>query len=109
MKKTKLKKRIDSIDFGAAGSQMYQLVSELYPICRSITGNGVRETLNKIKTVIPLEVKEVPSGTPFFDWKVPKEWNIEDAWIKNSKDEKTFVRCGEQLIYYLDSLRASTK
>ena len=88
MKKTKLKKRIDSIDFGAAGSQMYQLVSELYPICRSITGNGVRETLNKIKTVIPLEVKEVPSGTPFFDWKVPKEWNIEDAWIKNSKDEK---------------------
>ena len=88
MDQTKLKKRIGSIDFAAAGSQMYQLVSELYPICRSITGNGVRETLTKIKTVIPLEVKEVPSGTQVFDWKVPKEWNIEDAWVKNSKGTK---------------------
>jgi aminopeptidase-like protein len=64
------------------------MVSELYPICRSITGNGVRETLTKIKTVIPLEVKEVPSGTQVFDWKVPKEWNIEDAWVKNSNGTK---------------------
>ena len=88
MDKTKLKKRIGSIDFAAASTQMYQLVSELYPICRSITGNGVRETLTKIKTVIPLEVKEVPSGTQVFDWKVPKEWNIEDAWVKNSKGNK---------------------
>ena len=88
MDKTKLKELIDSIDFAAAGTQMYQLVSELYPICRSITGNGVRETLSKIKSVIPLEVKEVPSGTPVFDWKVPKEWNIKDAWVKNSSGDK---------------------
>ena len=88
MNKTKLQKRIDSIDFAAAGAQMYQLLSELYPICRSITGNGVRETLKKIKTVIPLEVKEVPSDTQVFDWKIPKEWNIEDAWVKNAKGNK---------------------
>ena len=88
MDKIKLKELIDSIDFAAAGHQMYQLVSELYPICRSITGNGVRETLSKIKSIIPLEVKEVASGTRVFDWKVPKEWNIEDAWVKNSKGDK---------------------
>jgi aminopeptidase-like protein len=88
MGKNKLDKRIDSIDFAAAGTQMYQLMSELYPICRSITGNGVRETLKKIKTVIPLEVKEVPSDTQVFDWKIPNEWNIEDAWVKNAKGNK---------------------
>ena len=88
MDKTKLKEFIDSIDFAAAGDQMYQLVSELFPICRSITGNGVRQTLGKIKSVIPLEVKEVPSGTPAFDWTVPREWNIQDAWVKNQKGDK---------------------
>lgn len=77
-----------SIDVAAAGSQMYQLLSELYPICRSITGNGARKTLTQIKTVIPLEVVEVPSGTRVFDWQVPKEWNIEDAWVKNSEGTK---------------------
>ncbi len=79
---------ISSIDYDAAGKIMYQLICDLYPICRSITGKGVRETLEKIKSVIPLEVKEVPSGTHVFDWKVPKEWNIEDAWVKNSKGDK---------------------
>jgi len=88
MDKTKLKNRMGSIDVAAAGSQMYQLLSELYPICRSITGNGARETLTQIKTVIPLEVVEVPSGTRVFDWQVPKEWNIEDAWVKNSEGTK---------------------
>ena len=88
MDNTGLNELIGSIDFAEAGTQMYQLMSELYPICRSITGDGVRETLKKIKSVIPLEVKEVPSGTQVFDWKIPKEWRIEDAWIKNSKGDK---------------------
>ena len=88
MDKTKLKDLIDSIDFTAAGKQMYQLIAELYPICRSITGNGVRQTLSKIKSVVPLEVKEVPSGTQVFDWEVPNEWSIQDAWVKNSKGDK---------------------
>ena len=70
------------------GKEMYQLMSELYPICRSITGNGVRESLDILKKHIPLTIHEVPSGTNVFDWTVPKEWNIKDAYIKNSKGEK---------------------
>lgn len=70
------------------GQEIYKLISELYPICRSITGNGVRETLDIIKKHIPLTVQEVPSGTEVFDWTVPKEWNIKDAYIKNSQGEK---------------------
>jgi aminopeptidase-like protein len=70
------------------GKDIYELIQDLYPICRSITGNGVRETLNKIKQHIPLNISEVPTGTKVFDWEVPKEWNINDAYIKNSKGEK---------------------
>jgi aminopeptidase-like protein len=88
MKKSKIKELIESIDIKANSVEMYRLLSELYPICRSITGNGVRETLSKIRRIIPLEVHEVPSGTKVFDWIVPKEWNIRDAYIKNSKGEK---------------------
>ena len=68
--------------------EMHRLIRRLYPICRSITGNGVRETLKILQEYIPLTVHEVPSGTPVFDWTVPKEWNIKDAYIKNSKGEK---------------------
>ncbi len=70
------------------GQNMYQLITELYPICRSITGDGFRETLNIIKRYIPLEVHEVPTGTEVYDWTVPKEWNIKAAYIKNSQGEK---------------------
>jgi aminopeptidase-like protein len=70
------------------GPEMYRLVAELYPICRSITGNGFRETLNIIKSHIPLKIHEVPSGTQVFDWIVPKEWNIKDAYVKNSKGSR---------------------
>lgn len=70
------------------GQEMYRLVETLYPICRSITGNGFRETLSIINQHIPLEVHEVPSGTAAFDWTVPKEWNIKDAYIKNLKGER---------------------
>ncbi len=80
-----LRKNINKND---VGNQMYQLISELYPICRSITGDGFRETLKVIKKSIPLEIHEVPSGTQVFDWTVPKEWNIKDAYIKNLKGEK---------------------
>ena len=88
MKKGNIKELIESIDIKASGVEMYRLLSELYPICRSITGNGVRETLSKIRSIISLEVHEVPSGMKVFDWIVPKEWNIRDACIKNSKGEK---------------------
>jgi aminopeptidase-like protein len=68
-----------------AGQEMFRLIERLYPICRSITGNGVRETLRILKEYIPLQVIEVPTGTQVFDWTVPKEWNIKDAYVKNSK------------------------
>jgi aminopeptidase-like protein len=67
---------------------MFGLVERLYPICRSITGDGVRETLRIVGELIPLEIHEVPSGTPVFDWIVPDEWNIRDGWIKNPAGEK---------------------
>ena len=70
------------------GQQMHRLVAELYPICRSITGNGFRETLQVIRRHIPLEIHEVPTGTKVFDWTVPKEWNIRDAYVKNSRGER---------------------
>ena len=70
------------------GHEMYQLVSQLYPVCRSITGDGVRDTLNIINEHIPVTVHEVPTGKKVFDWTIPKEWNIRDAYIKNKKGEK---------------------
>ena len=66
------------------GDWMHALVSELYPICRSITGDGVRETLRRIAAIVPLEVHEVPSGTPVFDWRVPREWNVRDAYVRDA-------------------------
>jgi aminopeptidase-like protein len=65
------------------GQKLFDLVVELYPICRSITGDGVRQTLRLLQKRMPLEIFEVPSGTPVFDWTVPLEWNVSDAYIKN--------------------------
>ncbi|OGX27155.1 MAG: aminopeptidase [Omnitrophica WOR_2 bacterium RIFCSPHIGHO2_02_FULL_48_11] len=67
---------------------MYKLAERLLPICRSITGNGVRATLKILQEHIPLTVQEVPSGTPVFDWTVPKEWNIQDAYVSDAKGKK---------------------
>ena len=64
------------------------LLNRLYPITRSITGNGNRETLKILQEYIPLEIVEYPTGQDVYDWTIPKEWNIKDAWIKNSKGEK---------------------
>jgi len=70
------------------GEKIYELIKTLYPINRSITGNGVRETLSIISEIISLKITEVPTKTKVFDWEVPLEWNIQDAWVKNSKGEK---------------------
>lgn len=68
---------------------MYQLASRLFPICRSITGNGFRESLNILREYVPeIKVVEVPSGTKVFDWVVPKEWNIRGGGIYRITGEK---------------------
>lgn len=67
----------------APESDIFTLIEKLYPICRSITGDGNRETLKHIREIIPLKIHEVPSGTSVYDWTVPKEWNIRDAYIKD--------------------------
>ena len=75
------------------GEQIFALAAKLYPICRSITGNGVRDTLHEIGTHIDLDVREVPTGTPVFDWTIPREWNIRDAYIKDAARRKDRRLC----------------
>jgi aminopeptidase-like protein len=70
--------------------RMMELLRELFPIARSLTGDGVRETLDIIKRHIPLTVHEVPTGTKVFDWEIPREWNIRGATIK-TMDGRTLV------------------
>ncbi len=83
-----LKRIIDNLDLVQLSKEMYQLMTELYPICRSITGDGVRKSLRIIGKIIPIDVQEVLSGTEVFDWTIPKEWNISDAYFKDSEGEK---------------------
>ena len=72
----------------ATGDDIYRLVSDLYPICRSITGEGLRDTLRRIQEIVPLTILEVPSGTPVFDWTVPREWTIREAYIRDLDGNK---------------------
>lgn len=71
-----------------AGEEMHAFAAELYPLCRSITGTGLRETLARIGRHVPLELHEVPSGTTALDWTVPQEWTVRDAWIKDESGRK---------------------
>lgn len=89
-------------NFEELGLAIYGLIEKLYPICRSITGEGVRETLRIIQQIIPLKIHEVPTGTQVFDWKVPKEWNINDAYVKNSQGIKVidFKRSNLHILNY---------
>ena len=75
---------MDAILQYGMGKEMHELVTNLYPICRSITGNGLRDTLRRIQTYIPLTIHEVPTGTQVFDWTIPKEWNVREAYIKTA-------------------------
>jgi len=75
-------------DLDDARQPMYELVRRLFPLCRSITGDGVRETLRIVGEHVPLTVHEVASGTKVFDWTVPREWNIHDAYIKDAQGHR---------------------
>jgi len=91
-----------AIDPDRIGSEMYALAEELYPICRSITGNGARQTLRIIQQHIPLTIHEVPTGTEVFDWTIPREWNITDAYVKNARGERVidFQKCNLHVLNY---------
>ncbi len=71
------------LDAGELGSKMFRFMEELFHICRSITGDGIRETLDRISKRIPLELHDVPTGTEVLDWTIPKEWDIRGAFIKD--------------------------
>lgn len=86
---------------------MHALVAELYPICRSITGDGVRRTLDVIRRHIPVKVHEVPSGTPVLDWEVPPEWNIRAAHVTGPRGERVidFARHSLHVVGYSEPVR----
>lgn len=79
---------LETQEFQHLGNAMFGLITEAFPICRSITGDGFRASLDLIKRIILLELFEIPSGTQVFDWTVPKEWNIRDAYVLNPRGEK---------------------
>ncbi len=89
-------------DANREGAALYRSVAELYPICRSITGDGMRESLRLLQKQVPLTLHEIPTGTPVFDWVVPKEWNIRDAYIKNTRNERVvdFQKCNLHVVNY---------
>jgi aminopeptidase-like protein len=74
-----------SVDLASEGNNMFALIRELFPICRSITGDGLRRSLSRLGDLIPLATHEVVTGRQVFDWTIPKEWNIQDAYIKDSE------------------------
>jgi aminopeptidase-like protein len=91
------------------GRAMHTFIGQMYPLCRSITGAGFRETLSMVSHHIPLEIHEVPTGTPVFDWTVPKEWNIRDAYVKNMAGERVidFRKSNLHVVSYSVPVRAT--
>ncbi len=77
-------RNLEEKDLARIGNDLHSFAAEIYPICRSITGDGIRKTLKRVLQRIPLKLTEVATGTQVFDWKVPKEWNIRDAYIKDT-------------------------
>lgn len=82
-------KKIQTENGHMIGKDIYSLCEKMFPHCRSITGDGVRQTLKDLEELLPtLIIQEIPTGTKVFDWTVPKEWNIRNAWIKNESGDK---------------------
>lgn len=91
-----------------AGERMHALATDLFPICRSITGDGVRATLREVAQRIPLELHEVPSGTQVLDWTVPDEWNIRDAYVATEDGRRVvdFRASNLHVVSYSEPVRA---
>ncbi|HEY7766093.1 MAG TPA: DUF4910 domain-containing protein [Hyphomicrobiaceae bacterium] len=89
------------------GEDIYSLAAELFPICRSITGDGVRQSIDLISRHIPIKRHELPTGTAVLDWEVPREWNITDAYIMNGNGERVvdFRSCNLHVLNYSAPVR----
>ena len=87
---------------------MHALATRLFPICRSITGDGVRETLRAVAERIPIELHEVPSGTHVLDWTVPDEWSIRDAYVATTGGDRVvdFRESNLHVVGYSEPVRA---
>ena len=73
-----------SAELSGAGRKLHNFIRKLFPIRRSLTGDGTRETLKLIQEVLPdLEIHEVAAGQDVFDWTVPPEWNITEGWLED--------------------------
>jgi aminopeptidase-like protein len=104
-----LLKEFDQKEFAAISRDLHGFIADLYPICRSITGEGIRQTLDIIRNRISLQLSEVPTGTPVLDWTVPKEWNISDAYIADHHGERIvdFKKCNLHVLNYSTPVHAT--
>jgi aminopeptidase-like protein len=96
-----------AVPIAGAGERMHALASRVFPLCRSITGDGVRETLREVAARIPLELHEVPSGTKVLDWTVPDEWNIGEAYIATADGRRVidFSESNLHVVGYSEPVR----
>jgi aminopeptidase-like protein len=96
------------MDAQAIGAEAYELMRRLFPLCRSLTGGGVRATFDVLAEHVPLELTEIASGTQIFDWTVPDEWNIRDAYIATPDGARVVDFRGSNLhvVSYSEPVRA---
>lgn len=104
-----LMQELDRRNLADIGQELHRFAADLYPICRSITGDGIRQTLAMIHERVPLHTFAVPTGTPVFDWTVPKEWNIRDAYIKDAGGRRVvdFQQCNLHVLNYSTRVHAT--
>lgn len=88
------------------GEQMHELAARLYPMHRAITGHGVRKTFEEIAKHIPLNVHEIPTGTPVLDWHVPQEWNLRDAYIADATTGTRLIDVADSTLHLVNYSRA---
>ena len=96
------------MDQDAIGTEAYELMERLFPFCRSLTGSGVRARFDVLEQHVPLERTEIASGTQVFDWTVPDEWNIRDAYIATPDGTRVvdFRHSNLHVVSYSEPVRA---